>query len=823
MAGLLTYTLSLRDGMSRHLKAIGISSDGALTRFAGLEKKVQGANKTMREMGSTIGSLRERLDALRAEREWIPESNLRAIRAYNREIEELENRIGKLDGTKKKSNWFVGLVGGVAGGTLLAGGIAGIADGLLSAFTNVVGMGLRFDDEMGKINSTAQMSAGELATLKKQLIDIGSANGADMNIVPTAFESILSVLGDVNPSLEVFKTSLKGVKATGAELDVISKALVTSKSIIADANVSADDVLNTFLAAKRVGAGEFSDFAQYMPGLIASAKNVGINWKQTAGIFSYMTTKVASAADATMLMQNAFTAMGKGDIQEALSSAGVNLFDKKGMIRSMDQIMFDLANRVQGMSDKAKSNFFEGIELKDAQAKQAFAVLLSDAESLKNIVGDVGNAFGEIDSAINFSKNNLTTWRDIWAKIQGQALKIGGMMAPVVGKALFAFDKIVDKLPVVISALQPLFDMMAAFPFDTMVDGLMSVVRPIISLLIPTMKVGWGIFANLWAALTPILKALEPLLMAVAIAAGIILVPIGELVNKLMNGVSPALTNIARMLSAVLAPVLIGVGNLVGWLVDKFGWLLKPIFKIIEGIAWIFDKYSALYEWLGEKLGYDSGKYTADSWMQGFDGGFNTEAITELMADPATSSMIPNVYSKAGANNAGMYTGGFNNFFAPNALRNPIAAAISDPSLTNMYAAAGASHANAYMNQFSMLSMLTGRAFVDKKPVDDLTKSLMPAFNKPKAVKAPVFTPNNFAMPGSGKSDKKGGAGSRSKANEAVATGGARNTTIHITIGKQIETLTVQQLGSSKESAEDIRNIIVDEMTRAIQMSQSLA
>jgi tape measure domain-containing protein len=60
------------------------------------------------------------------------------------------------------------------------------------------------------------------------------------------------------------------------------------------------------------------------------------------------------------------------------------------------------------------------------------------------------------------------------------------------------------------------------------------------------------------------------------------------------------------------------------------------------------------------------------------------------------------------------------------------------------------------------------------------------------------------------------------KANEAIATGGTKNTTIHISIGKQIETLTVVS-NNIKEGAGKIRDIIVDEMTRALAMSQSLA
>ncbi len=61
------------------------------------------------------------------------------------------------------------------------------------------------------------------------------------------------------------------------------------------------------------------------------------------------------------------------------------------------------------------------------------------------------------------------------------------------------------------------------------------------------------------------------------------------------------------------------------------------------------------------------------------------------------------------------------------------------------------------------------------------------------------------------------------KTNEAIATGGTKNTTIHITIGKQIETVTVQTVQGIKEGAEQIGGVLLDELTRVIQMSQTLA
>ena len=63
-----------------------------LDTWAKVQKQVNSANDTMNKMGRSIGSMNERIAALRAQKEWIPSSNREAIRATNREIKSLEKR-----------------------------------------------------------------------------------------------------------------------------------------------------------------------------------------------------------------------------------------------------------------------------------------------------------------------------------------------------------------------------------------------------------------------------------------------------------------------------------------------------------------------------------------------------------------------------------------------------------------------------------------------------------------------------------------------------------------------------------------------------------
>ena len=107
-SNVLTYIIEVQDKISDKLKTITIANEQQLGAWADVEKKINSANRSMKNMGGSIGSLREKIDALRTQREWIPASNTAAIRATNHEIERLEKQITKLeslDGGRLKK-WF---------------------------------------------------------------------------------------------------------------------------------------------------------------------------------------------------------------------------------------------------------------------------------------------------------------------------------------------------------------------------------------------------------------------------------------------------------------------------------------------------------------------------------------------------------------------------------------------------------------------------------------------------------------------------------------------------------------------------------------------
>ena len=111
MSNLLSYTLSIQDQMSAKLSAIGFSSEGMLNKFVQLEKKSREVSQSLRETGNSVGSLKQKVDLLKAERDWIPQSNITTIKTTNSEIQKLERQINRLETTTKSSGGIGGMIG----------------------------------------------------------------------------------------------------------------------------------------------------------------------------------------------------------------------------------------------------------------------------------------------------------------------------------------------------------------------------------------------------------------------------------------------------------------------------------------------------------------------------------------------------------------------------------------------------------------------------------------------------------------------------------------------------------------------------------------
>ena len=93
------------------------------------------------------------------------------------------------------------------------------------------------------------------------------------------------------------------------------------------------------------------------------------------------------------------------------------------------------------MSDKAKSNFLEGIGLRDVQARNAFAILSAETDKLKESLDATKNATGETEAALNFTGNTANTVAEVMNKVKAIFTLAGSSELPLFSTALGIANK----------------------------------------------------------------------------------------------------------------------------------------------------------------------------------------------------------------------------------------------------------------------------------------------------------------------------------------------------------------------------------------------
>lgn len=440
MADTYQYILSLNESVSPMLQLVAGVADTVNSQMTALAVTTQVFENEAADLGSGLLALNQNLTVLEKQ-EILPSSNIRSLQQHKKQIQETEYEYVDYEEIVGQTTQNVGRQIASMDNAGKSGLLSKYFDGLCSKIKDMfdplafVQKAMAFDMDMAKLNMTAKLDEKGLEGLQTKLRTIAKDNSADVVLMPAGFEEILTQTGNVDTSLQILDASLKGSKAGFEDLGSVSDALSKTLAAVGSEQAGAHDVLDTFMAVKRVGAGNFKDFAQYMPSLIAGAADLGVGYKDVAGMFANMTGKGKDAAGASKLMQSMFTELGKTDITQNLEQAGVKILDAQGKMRGVVDVFGDLNNAMSGMDDESKTAFLRDMGISGEEARQAIISMGSDLGALSGAMEATANATGETVAALENSDTPMRSLIGCWNDFNTLGLDLGKLMLPLFSAA----------------------------------------------------------------------------------------------------------------------------------------------------------------------------------------------------------------------------------------------------------------------------------------------------------------------------------------------------------------------------------------------------
>lgn len=318
----------------------------------------------------------------------------------------------------------------------------GIATGVGGAITKATSLAMDWQKGMAQINVTAGLSNDELAKMSDQMLAIGKRNSAPLEEVPQAFNKIISAGLDANTALASLEPTLQAAKAGFVDIETVAAAGVNVmnsaglKDIVDETGKKIPAIAQSYdilFATLQKGAASMGEVAQYLPTIVPTAKNAGISLDQASGAFAFLTAQGVNAASAATQLNGAFNALSNPKLLGNFKAIGVSIYDAKGKMRSMPDIVSDLAKSLDGLSDKAKAKKLASLGL-DQTSAQAFAVMTQSVDKFKETLDATKNSKGALQNSLDSSKTAADSWAIAMNNVKALAIKAGQFLLPVVTK-----------------------------------------------------------------------------------------------------------------------------------------------------------------------------------------------------------------------------------------------------------------------------------------------------------------------------------------------------------------------------------------------------
>lgn len=356
-----------------------------------------------------------------------------------------------LQEAEKRATTF-GKVGKAAGAAMKAGLVAtaAAATAVGGAMTVAVSKSQAYSRQFSNINSILQLNTKESAKLKAEILDFAGRTPQGITEVADAYYDIVSGVADASKHMAILEAAQATATGGQANLKATTAGLISVMNSYSFGAQKAGYVSDVFTKTVQTGVTTMDQLASALPKVTGLSSEFGVGLDHVAAQLAFMTTKGATAAEASTRLRQIFVELAKpaAALEEALANAGYESGRAALEMDTIQQVIRNLADT----NDITK--IFGSVE-----ALQGALAIASD-ESVDFASNFLESIDGATDSAQKAQEGALS-FDMLRSKLEATAVKFGDRLLPIVykfvdegllplinkieGPALDAFDNFLTK------------------------------------------------------------------------------------------------------------------------------------------------------------------------------------------------------------------------------------------------------------------------------------------------------------------------------------------------------------------------------------------
>jgi len=234
--------------------------------------------------------------------------------------------------------------------------------GLSTAFSRLFSDSIKLEKQLASIQAILQTSNSNLQKFSSDLFALANATGQSFDVAAAAASEFARQGLSVAETLKATNAALVFSKIAGVDAAQAVENLTASINTFGNEALSYTDVVDTIVSLDNAFAISAGGIADGLKRVGSVASESGIQLKEIASLISVV--QQVSARGAPVIsngLKTIFTRLSRTSVQETLNSIGIATQTSNGEFRSQIDVLTDLSNKLDSLSDSQKAFVLEQV------------------------------------------------------------------------------------------------------------------------------------------------------------------------------------------------------------------------------------------------------------------------------------------------------------------------------------------------------------------------------------------------------------------------------------------------------------------------------